>query len=98
HYLKRNYCFNSEQCTTFLRSSLAKQCHVLEIVINDRSNIEKLLNRMDNLQALKVIIQPDQEDNYHSSREDLIRWMSLGFSRTFTENLTGTETIRLWVH
>ncbi|CAF4318300.1 unnamed protein product, partial [Adineta steineri] len=42
HYLKRNYCFNSEQCTTFLRSSLAKQCHVLEIVINDRSNIEKL--------------------------------------------------------
>ncbi len=97
HYQNRDRCFNNEQCATFLRSPLAKQCEVLQIVVDNRSNIDDLINGMPNLQALKVVFQPDQRDNYLPSREESIIWMTSGYSRTFTENLRGTETIRFWI-
>ncbi|CAF2827077.1 unnamed protein product [Rotaria sp. Silwood2] len=97
HYLKRDRCFNSEQCSTFVCSSLAKQCQVLQIVIDNRSNIDVLVNEMTNLQALKVMLQPGQFDNYFPNTEQMIRWMSSGYSRIATDNLPNTETIRLWI-
>jgi hypothetical protein len=98
HYQKRDRCFNSEQCTTFLRSPLAiKQYEVLQIVVDNRSDVDDLINGMPNLQVLKVVLQPDQRENYLPSREESIKWMTSGYSRTFTENLPGTETIRLWI-
>jgi hypothetical protein len=96
HYLKRDRCFNNEQLATFLRSSLAKQCEVLQIVVDNQSSIDDLINGMANLQALKVVLQSGQWDNHFPSREDFIIWMTSMYSRTFTESLTGTETIRLW--
>ncbi|CAF3041796.1 unnamed protein product [Rotaria socialis] len=98
HYLKRDRCFNSEQCVAFLRSPLAKQCEVLQIVVDNRLNIDNLINGMANIQALKVVLQLGQWDNHFPSQEEFITWMVSGYSRTFTENLTGTETIRLWIH
>ncbi|CAF1503731.1 unnamed protein product, partial [Rotaria sordida] len=58
HCLKRDRCFNSEQCAAFLRSSWAKQCEILEIVVNDQSMIDDLVNDITNLKALKVMLQP----------------------------------------
>jgi len=58
-------------------------------------NIDDLINGMPNLQALKVVFQPHQYDNQFPTREEMIAWMTSRFSRTFTENLAGTETIRL---
>jgi hypothetical protein len=97
HYLKRDRCFNNEQCAAFIRSPLAKQCEVLQIVIDNRSNIDYLINEMDNLEALKVVFQSGQCNDYIPTMEEHITWMSSGYSRTFTENLRGTETIRLWI-
>jgi len=97
HYTKRDRYFNTEQCTAFIRSPLAKQCEVLQIVIDNRSNIDYLINGMDNLKALKVVLEPRQWANYIPTREENITWMSSGFSRTFTENLRGTEMVRLWI-
>jgi hypothetical protein len=97
HYQKRDLCFNSEQCATFIHSPLAKQCEVLQIVVDNRSSIDDLINRMPNLQALKVVLQLGQRENYLPSTEESIKWMTSGYSRTFTENLPGTETIRLWI-
>ena len=42
HYLRRDRRFDREQCTTFLRSPLAQQCEVLQIVVDHRSNIDEL--------------------------------------------------------
>jgi hypothetical protein len=98
HYLKRDRCFNREQCAAFLRSPLAQQCEVLQIVVNDRSIVDDLINGMANLQALKVVFQSGQCDNYNPSIEEIITWMASSYSRTFTENLVGTETIRLWIY
>ncbi len=97
HYQKRDRCFNSEQYATFVRSPLAKQCEVLQIVVDNRSSIDDLINGMPNLQALKVVLQPGQRGNYLHNREESIKWMTSGYSRTFTENLSGIETIRLWI-
>jgi hypothetical protein len=97
HYQKRDRCFNSQQCATFIRSPLAKQCEVLQIVVDNRSSIDDLINGMPNLQALKVVLQPGQQENYLPSTEESIKCMTSGYSRTFTENLTGTEIIRLWI-
>ena len=52
---------------------------------------------MTNLKALKVALQPGRSD-YFTAREDMITWMTSNYSRTFTENLDGTETIRFWIH
>jgi hypothetical protein len=98
HYLKRDRCFNREQCAAFLRSPLAQQCEVLQIVVNDRSIVDDLVNGMANLQALKVVFQSGQCENYNPSTDELITWMASSYSRTFTENLVGTETIRLWIY
>ncbi|CAF5221931.1 unnamed protein product, partial [Rotaria magnacalcarata] len=97
HYLKRDRCFNSEQCTALLRSSWAKQCEVLQIVVNDRSMIDDIINGMPHLKALKVVLQPGRSDDYFPTREDMITWMTSNYSRTYTENLDGTETIRFWI-
>ncbi|CAF4721268.1 unnamed protein product [Rotaria sp. Silwood1] len=97
HYLKRDRCFNREQCTTFLRSPLAKQLEVLQIVVDNRSSIDDLINGMTNLRALKVVLQHGRWDNHFPREEEFITWMTSNYSRTFTENLTGTEIIRLWV-
>ncbi|CAF1282225.1 unnamed protein product [Rotaria sordida] len=43
-YLKHDRCLNSEQCAAFLRSSRTKQCEILEIVVNDQSMIDDLIN------------------------------------------------------
>ena len=97
HYLKRDRCFNRAQCAAFLRSPLAQQCEVLQIVVNDRSIIDDLINRMASLQALKVVFQTGDWDNHYPSQAEMIIWMTSLYSRTFTENLFGTETIRLWI-
>ncbi|CAF1062572.1 unnamed protein product [Rotaria sp. Silwood1] len=97
HYAKRDRCFNIEQCRTFLTTSIAKQCQVLQIVINDKSSINELINRMPNLQALKVVYQPGDWNNHYPGRRIMIRWLAAGFSHTITENLIGTETSRFWI-
>ncbi|CAF3332617.1 unnamed protein product [Rotaria sp. Silwood2] len=97
HYLKRDRCFNTEQCTTFLSTSFAKQCEVLQIVVNNQSSINELINGMPNLQALKVVVESDQLNNYFPSRQDFITWMISGYSRIATENLANTVTSRLWI-
>ncbi|CAF2767887.1 unnamed protein product [Rotaria sp. Silwood2] len=97
HYAKRDRCFNIEQCRTFLTTSIAKQCQVLQIVVNDKSSIKELINRIPNLQALKVVFQPGDRNNHYPGRRVMIRWLASGFSRTVTENLIGTETSRFWI-
>jgi len=92
-YQAHDRCFNNKQCSEFLRSSLAKQCEVLEIVFDNRSNIDDLINEMTNLQALKMIYQLGQWNNYRRSREELIALMKSGFSCTFTENVLGTLSV-----
>ncbi|CAF3881331.1 unnamed protein product [Rotaria sp. Silwood1] len=97
HYFERDRCFNSEQCKAFLSTSLAKQCQVLQIVVNDKSDINELINGMPKLQALKVVFEHAHWNNYLPGHEDLFTWMISGFSRGVTENLPGTETYRLWI-
>ncbi|CAF1173140.1 unnamed protein product [Rotaria sordida] len=97
HYAKRDRCFNIEQCKTFLSTPLAKQCQVLQIVVNDKLSTNELINGMPNLQALKVVFQPSDRNNHYPGRRVMIRWLASGFSRTVTENLIGTETSRFWI-
>ncbi|CAF4246782.1 unnamed protein product, partial [Rotaria sordida] len=97
HCLKRDRCFNSEQCAAFLRSSWAKQCEILEIVVNDQSMIDDLVNDITNLKALKVMLQPGRWDDHFPSREEMIRWMASQYSRTFAKNIIDTETMRFWI-
>lgn len=97
HYLNRDRCFNSQQCAAFLRTSWAKQCEVLQIVVNDQSIIDDLINNMTNLRALKVMLQLSQYDGYRPTLQERVRWITSGFSRTFTDNLVGIKTMRFWI-
>ena len=80
HYLKRDRCFNNEQCAACLRSSLSKQCEILRIVVDNRSSIDYLIHEMTNFQALKVIFQSDQWDDHYPNTEEMITWMVSGYS------------------
>ncbi|CAF1056747.1 unnamed protein product [Rotaria sordida] len=97
HYLNRDRYFNIEQCGRFLSTPLARQYEVLQIVVNDQSSINQLINRMPNLQALKVVFEPVYWNNHSPRTQDLITWMTSGYSRIVTENLVGTVTSRLWI-
>ncbi|CAF3058430.1 unnamed protein product [Rotaria socialis] len=57
-----------EQCAAFFRSSWAKQCEVMQIIINHRSSIDDLINVVANIQVTKAIFQPGERRNYFPSR------------------------------
>ncbi|CAF4199852.1 unnamed protein product [Rotaria sordida] len=97
HYLKHDRCFNSEQCAAFLRSSWTKQCEILEIVVNDQSMIDDLINSMSNLKALEVMLQTGRQDDHFPNREEMIVWMASQYSRTFAKNIIDTETMQFWI-
>jgi hypothetical protein len=97
HYQIRDRCFNNEECLTFVQSSLAKQCEVLQIVVDNQLSIGHLSNGLKNLRALKVVYQCPLCNNYVPSSEERRRWIASAFSRTFTEHFSATTISRLWI-
>ncbi|CAF3798162.1 unnamed protein product, partial [Rotaria magnacalcarata] len=68
HYLKCDHYFNSEQWAAFLRSPWAKHSKVVQIIIDNRSSIDDLINVVVNIQVTKAIFQPGERGNCFPSR------------------------------
>ena len=101
------YClryFNTNECMTLARSSLASQCKVLMIDVASRSDILQLIQIMPDLQVLHIRCAQEQTDRYSVSEinNTLIKWLEDRLSSKCTfSNIRSTHSsdhISLWVN
>jgi hypothetical protein len=89
--------FNSQQCATFIRSPLAIQCEILQIVVENRTNILDIVHAMTNLRALHVQCLDDKRKKNSSGKDKLVEWLRSRLSCIITRDIVFTENIQLWI-
>ncbi len=89
--------FNTTECAVLARFSIASQCQVLTIEIENRTNILELIQMMPNLRALSIRCKNDQNHQH----DDLIKWLqnnSLSkYAYSTIPNLYYGLSINLWI-
>ncbi len=102
---KEKYKFWSPACQkyvftfyiAFVSSSLGRQCEVLTIAVENRTNILYLVRYMKNLRALNVRCRPKFEMNqisliqFLSTIDGLVNWLKQPLSTT------ESNFLRLWI-
>ena len=97
------FCFVEELCFQFSQSPLGRNCEMLSITVENRSNIICLIENMINLRTLHVKSQDDQRDNWRefvSTEEDeLVDWLKVRLSATCTIVRDGRlqSSLHLWI-
>ncbi|CAF0980332.1 unnamed protein product [Adineta steineri] len=59
--LPDTHFFDDADCAAFARSSLARQCEVLEIHIRSRASVMNLIRTMINLRAMTIYVKDDDD-------------------------------------
>ncbi|CAF2136623.1 unnamed protein product [Rotaria magnacalcarata] len=95
--------FNSEECTILSNSSLAAQCEVLLIDVENRTDILQLINVMPNLRALSVRTKDNESNQLQSWEitENLIEWLHKNLPSNYTYSITrnfyNLARINIWI-
>jgi organic hydroperoxide reductase OsmC/OhrA len=79
------------------RSEIGKQCEVLLINVEQRTNIIDLVNNMNNLRALIVRCREDIE--LGQRREKLVQWLQqyLPSTCTISNSIENNNEVRSWI-
>ncbi|CAF1504007.1 unnamed protein product [Adineta steineri] len=87
--------FNDELCAKLISSSLGTQCQTLVIRVKNRTNIMDLINSMNNLRAMSVRCE-EEDDN---DDDEIIEWLRsrLPLTCTITRDIRFSKQIRLWI-
>jgi hypothetical protein len=99
--------YDTQQYLTLSRSPLSRQCEVLSISVEKRTNIIDLLNAMPNLRALNIIFKDDDE-NLSSKDDKLVKWLKHRLPSMYTvtrindystkgQSFTTFQPVRLWL-
>ncbi|UJR32829.1 hypothetical protein I4U23_020291 [Adineta vaga] len=96
-----NDVFSREECLTFCTSSLAQQCEVVTVEIEDRKSIIDLVERMENVRLLNVRCSDDRwnERKMISTENELIRWIENQFPSTYVivRDVERSSYIQIWI-
>ncbi|CAF2658113.1 unnamed protein product [Rotaria sp. Silwood2] len=100
-------CLNAAQCSELINSSLGRQCEVLSVNVEDRSNVLDLVKTKSNVRALICKLKEEEEEEKgnnkrisSSDKDELVEWLRdhlLSMSsvrRTFYIN----NSIEIWVN
>ena len=81
----RQLYFNHEECAILAQSSLGKQCEVLLIGVENRTNISELTQMMSNLRSLTVQCGDDKCNQRESipANDEVLHWLSKHLSSEF---------------
>ncbi len=93
--------FSKTQCNAFEKSSLARQCEVLFIGIENRNDIFNLIKSMSNLRVLIIRFNDDKwkPRNRFSKNDKLVEWLQKYLPSTYSisRDRQDTSNIRLWI-
>jgi hypothetical protein len=93
--------FNHSNCATLFLSSLGKQCRILSIKIEDRTNILQLIKEMPQLQTLNVEYPSNicQTDERLSHNDHLIQWLQHKLPSTciITRDSISLNKTHIWI-
>ncbi len=96
--------FNTAECAALVRLSIASQCQVLKIDVENRTNILELIQTMPNLRVLNVRCKYDQSHIHDSSEKtgNFIKWLHdqspYKFTCSFIQNPYNISSINLWIY
>lgn len=92
-----NLIYNYHQCLELTHSSIGKQCQILFINLQQRTDIIYLINHMNNLRAL--IIKCSNQLQTTENNDNLIQWLEQHLPTTcIIPNPKETDdNIRLWI-
>jgi hypothetical protein len=96
-----DFWFNDEECAQMSHSSLGRQCEILFIKVQNRTNILYLINSMRHLRALIVQSRDDNWTNYSSSIDDpYVQWLeqNLPAMCSIKRDSRFVHCIRIWIH
>ncbi|CAF4239121.1 unnamed protein product [Rotaria sordida] len=96
-----SWYFNKEQCIALANSSLGRQCQTLVIDIKHRTNVNDLINNMNNLQSLIFQCKDDKWNPKISSstNDELIQWLHEYLPSTclISRNTQQISIIQVWI-
>jgi hypothetical protein len=92
-----NLLYSYQQCIELSHSSIGKQCQILLINVQQRTNIIYLVSHMHNLRAL--IVKCPKELQTTKQEEDVIEWLEQHLPATcaISKTIDTDENIRLWI-
>lgn len=103
-YVASNRCsvFDEALCFEWMQYSLARQCEVLSISVQNRFNILQLFQGMANLQTLIVRSEDDPwgDSNYQltTNADELLHWLKARLPSTYTiqRDPCSRSLLRVW--
>jgi hypothetical protein len=90
---KHSY-FNAATCFALISSPLGRQCEVLSIQVDDRTNIIDLIKRMSNLRALTVSYK---DDELSSVQDEFMEWLQARLPFMCSIRRQATYKIDIWI-
>ena len=88
-------CFTANDIEGFLACPLASKCTMLSLVVDDRRQISRLIERMPQVRALKIEV----ESNSHvpPDHKQLFGWIIKGYYPGIIDETSPNEICRMWV-
>ncbi|CAF1066036.1 unnamed protein product [Rotaria sordida] len=93
-------CFYNQACIALSASSLGMQCEMLQIKVNNRTDIITLINRMTKLRALYVYCCDDKRNEKSTmTNDELVEWLQqhLPPMCTISRDKHLFYMIRIWI-
>ncbi|CAF1428295.1 unnamed protein product [Rotaria sordida] len=94
--------FNTIECNTLAYSQLGRQCEVLLIKVENRTNILDLIKTMNNLRSLIFQCKDDKwnHKDISSNNDELIEWLHMCLPSTYSiiRDKNDMSIIRIWIN